>query len=210
MTFGEGIGNSDNRYKYNGKELDRMHGLDLYDYGARMQNGMQFTTIDPLAEKYYSVSPYAYCENNPLNKIDPDGNSSEDNWDTGKYEDESGNEVSWEDVENEYGIGRAKDESKGKDVSDNLSENGESCAPKTHNRKFKIGGYPNDPPLINVYPEFDLFLLLINPIKGLFYKSSVKVIEAAETSTTTVGRWMSRAEYDIMANTGRMVEGAGG
>jgi RHS repeat-associated protein len=35
MTFGEGIDNSDNRYKYNGKELDRMHGLDLYDYGAR-------------------------------------------------------------------------------------------------------------------------------------------------------------------------------
>jgi hypothetical protein len=59
-----------------------------------MQNGMQFTTIDPLAEKYYSVSPYAYCENNPLNKIDPDGNSSQYNWDTGKYEDESGNEVS--------------------------------------------------------------------------------------------------------------------
>ena len=54
-----------------------------------------------------------------------------------------------------------------------------------------------------------MFLLLINPIKGLFVKSS-KVIEAAETSTTTVVRWMSRAEYDIMANTGRMVEGAEG
>ena len=26
MTFGEGIDNSDNRYKYNDKELDRMHG----------------------------------------------------------------------------------------------------------------------------------------------------------------------------------------
>lgn len=73
MTFGEGIDNSDNRYKYNNKELDRMHGLDLYDYGARMQNGMQFTTIDPLAEKYYSVSPYAYCKNNPIRFIDPNG-----------------------------------------------------------------------------------------------------------------------------------------
>ncbi len=31
ITFGEGIDNSDQRYKYNGKELDRMHGLDLYD-----------------------------------------------------------------------------------------------------------------------------------------------------------------------------------
>lgn len=29
--------------------------------------------LDPLAEKYYSVSPYAYCNNNPVNLIDPNG-----------------------------------------------------------------------------------------------------------------------------------------
>jgi hypothetical protein len=29
--------------------------------------------MDPHAEKYYNVSPYAYCHNNPLNRIDPDG-----------------------------------------------------------------------------------------------------------------------------------------
>jgi hypothetical protein len=34
---------------------------------------MRFTTPDPLAEKYYSVSPYAYCSNNPVKYIDPDG-----------------------------------------------------------------------------------------------------------------------------------------
>lgn len=62
-------------YKYNGKELDRTHGLDWYDYGARhlAPDVGRFTTIDPLAEKYYSISPYAYCANNPVNAIDPDG-----------------------------------------------------------------------------------------------------------------------------------------
>ena len=27
-------------YKYNGKELDLMHGLNTYDYGARQRNGI--------------------------------------------------------------------------------------------------------------------------------------------------------------------------
>ena len=75
MTFGEGIDNSDNRYKYNNKELDRMHGLDLYDYGARHYDAAigRWGVIDPLAEKYYNVSPYAYCMNNPMKYIDPNG-----------------------------------------------------------------------------------------------------------------------------------------
>jgi RHS repeat-associated protein len=71
--FGESTGGDTQRYKYNGKELDRMHGLDWYDYGARHMDGMRFTTIDPLAGDYYSISPYAYCANNPINAIDPDG-----------------------------------------------------------------------------------------------------------------------------------------
>ena len=33
----------------------------------------QWTTVDPLAEKHYNVSPYAYCSDNPINSIDPDG-----------------------------------------------------------------------------------------------------------------------------------------
>jgi hypothetical protein len=33
----------------------------------------RFLTPDPLAEKYYHISPYAYCANNPVKYIDPDG-----------------------------------------------------------------------------------------------------------------------------------------
>ena len=63
------------RYKYNGKEFDRMHGLDWYDYGARWMDASigRWHSVDPLAEKYYNVSPYVYCENNPVKLIDPDG-----------------------------------------------------------------------------------------------------------------------------------------
>ena len=68
-------------YKYNGKELDRMHGLEWYDYGARMYNGYRFTTPDPLSERYYSTSPYAYCLNNPVIHVDRDGRAVETVWD---------------------------------------------------------------------------------------------------------------------------------
>ena len=62
-------------YKYNGKELDTEKGLNWYDYGARQYDAAlgRFTTVDPLAEKYYGVSPYAYCGNNPVRYIDPTG-----------------------------------------------------------------------------------------------------------------------------------------
>ncbi len=62
-------------YRYNGKELDQMHRLDLYDYSARYYDQAigRFTTVDPLAEKYYSWSPYNYVGNNPIRRVDPDG-----------------------------------------------------------------------------------------------------------------------------------------
>jgi len=40
---------------------------------ARGFDGMQFTTMDPLAEKYYSISPYAYCAGNLVKYVDPTG-----------------------------------------------------------------------------------------------------------------------------------------
>ena len=64
-----------NRFKYNGKEEQTTGGLGYLDYGARMydaESGRWFG-VDPLLEKYYGLSPYAYCGNNPLIYTDPDG-----------------------------------------------------------------------------------------------------------------------------------------
>ena len=73
--MGESTGGDTQTYKYNGKELDRINGLDWYDYGARNYDAAlgRWHVVDPLAEKYYNVSPYAYCGNNPMNRIDPNG-----------------------------------------------------------------------------------------------------------------------------------------
>ena len=55
-------------YRYNGKELDRMGGLNTYDYGARQYFSSLPTwdRMDPLCEDNYAVSPYAYVRNNPM------------------------------------------------------------------------------------------------------------------------------------------------
>ena len=71
------INDTSHPYKYNGKELDMMHGLNTYDYGARQYNSALplWDRVDPLAEKYYHVSPYAYCANDPVNYVDLRGDS---------------------------------------------------------------------------------------------------------------------------------------
>ena len=77
LSFAEATNRSYQPYKYNGKELVSDEGLNWYDYLARTYDPalLIFTTMDPMAEKYYSISPYAYCGNNPIRNIDLNGDS---------------------------------------------------------------------------------------------------------------------------------------
>lgn len=63
--------------KYCGKELDLVHGLNTYDHGVRQNYSVLgvWDRMDPLAEKYYNISPYAVCGNNPLFIMDSRGDS---------------------------------------------------------------------------------------------------------------------------------------
>src|SRR5690606_36902976 len=63
----------DNKWKFNGKELD--DATQMYYYGARYYDPRIsiFVSVDPLAEKYPAMNPFAYTDNNPINAIDPDG-----------------------------------------------------------------------------------------------------------------------------------------
>lgn len=66
---------SGNRYLYNGKEKQTTGDLSYLDYGARMYNPIlcRWMNVDPAADRYPNISPYAYCANNPIIYIDPTG-----------------------------------------------------------------------------------------------------------------------------------------
>ena len=65
-------GGSNNKYLYNGKELEDDHNLNWYHYGARHYDPQlgRWLQVDP-ADEFHS--PYVYCANTPINAIDPDG-----------------------------------------------------------------------------------------------------------------------------------------
>ena len=60
------------KYSFNAKELDEETGMFYYE--ARYYAPPVFTSRDPMFEKYFWMSPYAYCANNPVKYVDPDGN----------------------------------------------------------------------------------------------------------------------------------------
>ncbi|MCK6543626.1 RHS repeat-associated core domain-containing protein [bacterium] len=68
--------NPDNKFTYNGKELENDLGLGWYDYQARYYDPQlgRWHAIDPAGE---FISPYAYVGNDPVNLVDPDGTESE-------------------------------------------------------------------------------------------------------------------------------------
>ena len=59
---------------FTGKELDAETGYSYF--GARYYAPATLTawlSVDPMADKYPSISPYAYCAWNPLKLVDPEG-----------------------------------------------------------------------------------------------------------------------------------------
>jgi RHS repeat-associated protein len=74
-TYPQGpkAGKEKNDRLYNGKELDSE--TTWLDYGFRQYDNVlgRWMCVDPMSEKFYSLTPYNYVANNPIIFIDPDG-----------------------------------------------------------------------------------------------------------------------------------------
>ncbi|MGD9494649.1 MAG: RHS repeat domain-containing protein [Bacteroidales bacterium] len=75
-TFVDQQNGYDSRYTFSAKEKDDE---TQYSYfGARYYDSdlSVWLSVDPLSDKYPSLSPYTYCANNPVMLVDPDGMAS--------------------------------------------------------------------------------------------------------------------------------------
>ena len=71
-----------NDYLYGGKESQQFFDIPWYESGARfLSTDGFFTSLDPAAEAAYNISPYAWCNCDPVNHLDMDGNTPDLVWD---------------------------------------------------------------------------------------------------------------------------------
>ena len=61
------------RFRFTGKERDAETGYDYF--GARYYSSSLgiWLSVDPMSDKYPSLSPYVYCADNPMRLVDPKG-----------------------------------------------------------------------------------------------------------------------------------------
>lgn len=66
------------RYQFTGKERDAETGYDYIEQRYYWWPGGFWLRPDPLLDKYIHLSPYAYCNGNPLKYVDPEGEGPHD------------------------------------------------------------------------------------------------------------------------------------
>ncbi|HEX8576701.1 MAG TPA: RHS repeat-associated core domain-containing protein, partial [Flavobacterium sp.] len=134
-------GYNPSKYKFNGKELQDELGLNLYAMDFRQYDPAiaRFTSIDPIV--HYRQSTYTAFNNNPIYWSDPSGLSGEHyDWDTGKYVNDKGKEVSFETALASQGLNADGSEKSNNENETSETENAGNKG-KLEDIKFPNGDY---------------------------------------------------------------------
>ncbi|MBP5562434.1 MAG: RHS repeat-associated core domain-containing protein, partial [Bacteroidales bacterium] len=63
------------RFTFSAKERDSETGLSYFGSRYYSSDLSVWLSVDPMSDKYASLSPYVYCANNPVKLVDPNGDS---------------------------------------------------------------------------------------------------------------------------------------
>ena len=81
-------------YTFSAKERDSETGLSYFGSRYYSSDLSIWLSVDPMSDKYASLSPYTYCADNPVKLVDPNGEEIGDYFDKWKYNKTTG-ELSW-------------------------------------------------------------------------------------------------------------------
>jgi len=90
-------------YAFSAKERDPETGLSYFGSRYYSSDLSIWLSVDPMSDKYASLSPYVYCANNPVKLVDPNGEE------IGEYRDWDGNLLGTDGV-NDWNIFFVSDE----------------------------------------------------------------------------------------------------
>ena len=64
-----------NRWQFSGKEIQTLGSINLLDFGARLYDDYlgRWISQDPVSHKYIGITPYGYCNNDPVIYLDING-----------------------------------------------------------------------------------------------------------------------------------------
>ena len=123
-------------YTFSAKEKDSETGLSYFGSRYYSSDLSIWLSVDPMSDKYPSLSPYAYCADNPVKLTDPDGRwipgldednniivTREEGDDINSFKKFMGSAYSDEEINNMYG---------------QMSQDGSINLTKTYGREFQI------------------------------------------------------------------------
>ena len=186
----------DSRYKFSGKELDTETGYSYF--GARYLDSKLgiWLSVDPLCDERPWITPYNYCQNNPMNRIDPTG-LLDDEWEMNK----ATGEINRKNENKHY-------DANGKEVDRLFNSRGESIEvsqgvlsqPQPNKEKFQTYAFPN----VNEAESFYYFSAESSNVEWTFadinlYGESIGYVgtDYGEGSTGMPGRYENQYGHNI-------------